>query len=699
MKTMGEIYKMKRFLTLVILLNLVLTVPVVLADDGMWTFDNPPLKQWKERYNFEPSQEWLDRVRLASPKVNGSSAGFVSANGLIVTNHHVAAAYIERLSSKERDLMKTGFYAPTFSDELKVPNGEASILSSYDNVTDRIRSVEKDAADDVEAATKRTNEIATIEKDCVDTTRLRCAVIPFYSGGEYWLYRFKVYTDIRLVMAPEEQAAFFGGDYDNFTYPRHDLDFTFLRAYENDKPASTPNYFKWSATGAKDGEFILVSGYPGSTARLLTVAQLAYQRDVGNPLQKQVWELRRRALERYSKRGDEEFRQAWPGMRGFANSLKRLEGQQDGLLNPRMFAKKVAEEKDLRDRLKARPELDKQFAPAWTNIAAAYDKLPKMANRLAYSNVSASRLATIALQIATYHKEVAKPNDGRYPEYRDSRLGGFRSSLMAPASVNLDLEEAVLTDWLTDARRILGADDPFVKAALGDAEPAEVVKRAIRETTLRDPAARKALVEGPASAVDSSTDPMVALARRIEPIVRELRDWNEKNITSVETANGTKIAQARFAVYGKTMPPDANSQLRIEYGKVLGYEEDTTLVPYKTTFYGLYDRALSFDLKPPFDLPERVLNARTKVDLSTPLNFVYSADTIGGNSGSPVINRNAELVGLNFDSNLQKLSNRYWYIEESEGSRAVGVHSAGVIEALRKIYDADRLVGELLGSK
>lgn len=690
---------MKRFLTLVILLNLVLAVPVVLADDGMWTFDNPPLKHWKERYNFEPSQEWLDRVRLASPKVNGSSAGFVSANGLIVTNHHVAAAYIERLSSKERDLMKTGFYAPTLSDELKVPNGEASILSSYDNVTDRIRSVEKDAADDVEAATKRTNEIATIEKDCVDTTRMRCSVISFYSGGEYWLYRFKVYTDIRLVMAPEEQAAFFGGDYDNFTYPRHDLDFTFLRAYENDKPASTPNFFKWSATGAKDGEFILVSGYPGSTARLLTVAQLAYQRDVGNPLQKQVWELRRRALERYSKRGEEEFRQAWPGMRGFANSLKRLEGQQEGLLNPRMFAKKVAEEKDLRDRLKARPELDKQFAPAWTNIAAAYDKLPKMANRLAYSNVSASRLATIALQIVTYHKEVAKQNDSRYPEYRESRLGGFRSSLMAPASVNLDLEEAVLSDWLTDARRILGADDPFVKAALGDAEPAEVVKRAIRETTLRDPAARKALVEGPASAVDSSTDPMVALARRIEPIVRELRDWNEKNITSVETANGTKIAQARFAVYGKTMPPDANSQLRIEYGKVLGYEEDTTLVPYKTTFYGLYDRALSFDLKPPFDLPERVLNARTKVDLSTPLNFVYSADTIGGNSGSPVINRNAELVGLNFDSNLQKLSNRYWYIEESEGSRAVGVHSAGVIEALRKIYDADRLVGELLGSK
>jgi len=685
---------MKRFFALFVVLSF---ISPIFADEGMWTFDNPPLKQWKERYNFEPTQAWLDNVRLASPKVNNASAGFVSPNGLIVTNHHVAAGFIERLSSKERDLLKMGFTAKSQAEELKVPNGEASVLFSYDNVTDRIRNVEKTAQDDAVAANNRINEIAAIEKDCAETTKLRCSVISFYSGGEYWLYRFKIYNDVRLVQAPEEQAAFFGGDYDNFVFPRHDLDYTFLRAYENDKPAATPNYFKWSAKGAQDGEFVLVSGYPGSTARLLTVAQLAYQRDVGNPLQKQVWELRRKALENYSKLGAEQLRQANPGMRSFANSLKRLEGQQDGLLNPRNFAKKVAEEKELRDKLKAKPDLDKLYAPAWTNIAAAYDKLPKMANRIAFSNVSASRLATIALQIVTYQKEIAKHSDSRYPEYRETRLNAFRSNLLSPFAIQLELEEAALTAWLNDARRVLGNDDAFIKAALGDAEASEVVRRAIRETKLVDPEFRKTFVTGNGGGTrPEDSDPMISLARRIEPIVRELRAWNETNITNGDVANGTKIAQARFAVYGKSMPPDANSQLRIEYGKVHGYDEDTTLVPYKTTFFGLYDRWLSFNGKHPFDLPESLVSRKDKIDLSTPLNFVYSADTIGGNSGSPVINRNGEIVGLNFDSNNQKLSNRYWYIDENEGSRAVGVHTAGILEALRKVYDANWLADELV---
>lgn len=686
---------MKRIAAALLLFCFLLNVPAFLADDGMWTFDNLPLKQWKERYGFEPSQAWIDKVRLASPKVNNASAGFVSPYGLIATNHHVAAGYIERLSSKERDLLKTGFYAKTQAEELKIPDASASVLFSYDNVTDRVLNAAKSGANDAEMAAKRSSEIAAIEKDC--PAGLRCEVISFYSGGEYWLYRFKRYTDIRLVMAPEEQAAFFGGDYDNFTFPRHDLDFTFLRAYENDKPAETPNYFKWSETGAAEGEFIVVSGYPGSTARLLTVAQLAYQRDIGNPLQEKVWKTRRKALENYSKLGAEQQRQANPGMRSFANSLKRLAGQQEGLLNPRNFAKKEAEEKDLRSKLAQKPELDRQYAPAWENIASAYKQLPAMANRLAFSNIGASRLATIAQQIVTYHVETAKPNDKRYPEFRDNRLEAFKSSLLSPAPIYAEMEEAALTDWLTEGRKVLGPSDPFIKAALGDAEPSEVVRRAIRETKLTDPAARKALIDGPASAVASSTDPMITLARRVEPIIRELREWNEKTILNVEAANGTKIAQARFAVYGKTMPPDANSQLRIEYGIVKGYDEDTTLVPYKTTFFGLYDRAFSFGEKDPFHLPQSVKDARTKVDLSTPLNFVYTADTIGGNSGSPVINRNGEIVGLNFDSNLQKLSNRYWYIEEEEGSRAVGVHTAGILEALRKIYNAEGLAKELTG--
>lgn len=692
---MVEINIMKRIAGFFLLISLL--VPIALADEGMWTFDNPPLRQWKERYNFEPSQEWLDKIRLASPKVSGASGAFVSPNGLVATNHHVAAGYIARLSTKERDLMKTGFYARTQAEELKIPDAEVSILASYLDVTKRVLDAAKSGTNDAEIAAKRRAEIAVIEKDCNATSGLSCQVISFYSGGEYWLYRFKRYNDVRLVMAPEEQTAFFGGDYDNFTFPRHDLDFTFLRAYENGKPANTPNYLKWSAAGAKDGEFILVSGYPGSTARLLTVAQLAYQRDVGNPLQKKVWELRRKALEDYAKLGAEQARQAQQGMRSFANSLKRLDGQQSGLLNPRNFSRKEAEEKDLRDRLKAKPELEREYAPAWNNIAGAYAKLPAMADRLAFSNLAASRIATIAQQIVTYHLEMAKPEAQRLPEYREGRIAATRNSILSPTPVYKEMDEAALRSWLEEARKALGVNDPFIKAAVGDAEPSEVVGRAFRETKLDDVNVRRAMLDGPADAVLNSTEPMITLAKRAEPVIRELRAWNEANILNVETANGTKIAQARFAVYGKTMPPDANSQLRILYGKVLGYDEDTTLVPYKTTFFGLYDRALSFNERHPFDLPKRVMDARTKLDLATPLNFVYTADTIGGNSGSPVINRNGEIVGLNFDSNLQKLSNRYWYIDEGEGSRAVGVHSAGIIESLRKIYDADELVKELTG--
>lgn len=689
---------MKRFFTAFLLFTFSLTaLPVAFADEGMWTFDNPPLKVWKERYGFEPSKEWLDKVRLASPKLPGASGAFVSPNGLIATNHHVASSFISKLSTKERDLMKNGFYAKTQAEELKAPDSEISVLVSYEDVTTRVHNAAKTGTDDSDAAAKRKAEISAIEKACGPSPSQKCEVVSLYSGGEYWLYKSKVYTDVRLVMAPEEQAAFFGGDYDNFTYPRFDLDFAFLRVYENGQPAKTPNYFKWSETGAQDGEFVVVSGYPGSTARLLTVAQLAYQRDVGNPLQKKIWDTLRGSLETYSKLGDEQFRQAWPGMRGYANSLKRLAGQQDGLMNPRQFAKKEAEEKEIRSKLEERPELDKQYAPAWTNIATAYASLPAMAKRQSFSTVAVGRLGTIASQIVTFHIEKAKPTDKRYPEFSDARLDALTRSILSPAPIYLDMEEATLTGWLEEARKTLGNDDPFIKAALGNAEASEVAHRAVRETKLVDPAARKALLEGPADAIAKSTDPMITLARRVEPIVRELRDWNDKNIRNVETSNGTKIAEARFAVYGKNMPPDANSQLRLSSGAVRGYEEDTTLVPYRTTYYGLYDRAFGFAEKTPFELAPSLKARRDRVDLSTPLNFVYSADTIGGNSGSPVINRNGELVGLNFDSNIQKLSNRYWYIEESEGSRAVGVHTAGILEALRKVYDAPELAAELTG--
>lgn len=688
---------MKKISSLFLLFVLLVQAPFVAADEGMWTFDNPPLKQWKERYNFEPSAEWLENVRLACVRLEGGSASFVSPDGLIITNHHVALGQLQKLSTKERNIVRDGFYARTQEEELKTPDGEANVLVSYENVTERVQGAVKKGATDKEASEQRRAAIAAIEKESTEKTGLRSDVISLYSGGEYWLYRFKRYTDVRLVFAPEEQIAFFGGDYDNFTFPRYNLDVTFLRVYENGKPAKTPNYLKWSANGPKDLEFVIAAGNPGSTARLLTVAQLKYQRDVGNPLQKKIWELRRDILEKYAKRGDEQRRQASGGIRSFNNSLKRLTGQQEGLTNPRMFAKKEKEERDLKAGLAKKPDLMRMYSPAWAQIQAAYALLPAMANRLAFSNLAPSRLATIASQIVRYHDEIGKPSDKRYPELSDQRLNAFRAGLLSPAPIYPELEEAALTAWLEEAKKTLGPNDPFIKAAFGNAEVSEVVKRAVSETKLGDVAFRKSLLEGPKSAVDTSTDPMVTLARRVEPVIRQLRTWNEEKIQNVEARNGEMIAKARFAVYGRTISPDANFNLRITYGRVKGYDEDTTLVPYKTTFYGLYDRAASFNEAPPFDLPKRWREGRDKLDLSVPFNFPYSADTIGGMSGSPIINRNAEFVGINFDSNIQKLSNRYWYIEEDEGSRAIGVHSAGIIEALRKMYDADPLVKELTG--
>jgi len=689
---------MKKLVSVLMLLAFVVLPLGAVADDGMWTFDNPPRKQWKERYQFEPSEAWFEHVRLASVRLNdGGSGGFVSPNGLLMTNQHVALGQLQKVSTKDKDYTKEGFYARTNAEELKCPDLECNVLVSFEDVTARVQSAVKPGASDKEASNQRKVVITAIEKEATEKTGLKCDVISFYSGGEYWLYRFKKYTDIRLVFAVEEQIAFFGGDNDNFTYPRHDLDVAFFRVYENGKPVESKHYFKWSAAGPDDGEFVIAPGNPGSTARLLTMAQIQFQREVGNPLQKQVWTSRRDALIKYGERGAEQARQAGGGIRPLNNSLKRLVGQQEGLQNPRMMSRKEADEKALLDAVAQRADLQKAYGPAWEQIAVAYRELPANAARLAFSTFTPSRLGTIASQLVRYSEEIRKPNDQRYDEFRDSKLESFKFSLLSPAPISPEMEEAVLAAWLEEGLKTLGVNDPFIKAALGNATPAEAASAAVQGTTLKDVAARKALLEGGAEAIAKSTDPLIMMARKVEPIIRELRAWNEEKILNVEASAGEKIAKARFAVYGKSLPPDANFNLRISYGKVLGYEEDTTMVPYKTTFYGLYDRAAGFNEKPPYDLPRRYREGRAKLDLLTPLNFVYSADTIGGNSGSPVINRNAEIVGLNFDSNLQKLSNRYWYIEENEGSRAIAVHSSAIVEALKKLYDAEALVKELTG--
>jgi hypothetical protein len=677
---------------------LVAATPAVRADEGMWTFDNPPRQLIKEKYGFDLTDGWLERVRLASARLgDGGSGSFVSAEGLIFTNQHVGRGQVTKLSTPERNLVRDGFYAPTREAELKCPDLEVNVLVSYEDVTARVQGAEQAGATGKEASDQRRAEMAAIEKACVAETGLKCEVITLYSGGEYWLYRNRKYTDVRLVFAPEEQIAYYGGDYDNFTYPRWNFDITFFRAYEDGRPARTPQHLGWSTRGAAEGELVFVPGYPGSTARLLTLAQLRYQRDVGNPLQMRVWTARRDALARFAALGPEQARRASAARLSLENSLKRLVGQQQGLMNLRIMQRKEEEEAALRRRLAERPEWQRQYGPAWDEVAAAYETLPGYATRIAFSELTASRLAGTASTLVRYATEIRKPSGQRYPEFADARLDGLKFSLLSPAPVFLDLEEAQLAAWLEEARKALGADDPFVKAALGAESAADAAKRAVSGTKLADPAVRKQLLESGPDAIDAFVDPLLVLARRVEPVIRELRAWREEEIQSVETSAGTRIAQARFAVYGKTAYPDANFNLRLEYGTVEGYEEDTTRVPYKTTFYGLFERATAFDETPPYDLPRRWREGRAALDLSVPFNFVYTADTIGGNSGSPVINRQAEIVGINFDSNIQKLPNRYLYVDEAEGSRAVGVHAAGVVEGLRKLYGADALVRELTG--
>jgi hypothetical protein len=679
---------MKKTITRILILCLLSTS--LLADEGMWTFDNPPRKAWKEKYNFAPSQAWLDHIRLATVRVGTIATGsFVSPDGLLMTNQHVGYDSVAKLSSAERDLVRDGFYARTRAEELKCPDLDISVLVSFDNVSDRVQAAKSEA--------ERKAVQAALEKESTEKTGLKSEVISFYNGGEYWLYRFKRYTDVRLVFAPEEQIAYFGGDYDNFTYPRYNLDITFFRVYENNQPARVEHYLQWSASGANEGDLVIVPGYPGSTARLLTLAQLKYQRDFGNPLQKQVWTSQLEAVKHYAARGEEQKRQVSNVLRSRENSLKRLRGQMDGLANPRVFKKKDDDEAALRAAVNQKAELKKAYAAAWEQIEKAYKDYPAMAARMAFSNLTASRLGMLASMFVRYAEETRKPNEQRYAEFRDERLAAVKRDLTSTAPIYPAMEAAQLAAWLAEAQKTLGANDPFVKAALGSAKPEDIAQQLIANSKLAAATTRQALIDAGAEAIAKSDDPFLVLARKVEPIIRQLRAWEDDKIKSIEASAGERIAKARFAVYGKTIAPDANFNLRITYGTVAGYEEDTTLVPFKTTFYGLYERAASFNEKPPFDLPARIRNGQAALNLATPFNFVYSADTIGGCSGSPVINRNGELVGINFDSNIQKLPNRYLYIDEAEGSRAIGVHSSGILEALQKWYGAEALVREIKG--
>jgi hypothetical protein len=667
------------------------------AEEGMWTFDNPPLKQLAAKYNFHPTQAWLDHLRLASVRLNdGGSGSFVSPNGLLLTNHHVARGQLQKNSTAEHDYLRDGFYAATPAEEMKSPDLEVNVLVGMEDVTARVQSAAKGIGDQAKALKSRDAAIAAIEKESKDKTGLRSDVVSFYQGGEYWLYRYKAYTDVRLVFAPEQQAAFFGGDPDNFTYPRYDLDMALFRVYENGKPLRTDNFLKWSAKGVAPGELIFISGHPGSTERDDTVAQLLMDRDVRGPAVTEYFQRRIAAAQAFAAQGPEQEREVGSTLFFLQNSLKVYVGRRDALADPAILAKKQAEENDFRAKVNANKEWKKAYGKAWDEIAGAEEKMkPEIKGQ--FFRRTGSPLFSLAIEIVQYVAEVKKPDGERLEQFHEAGLESLKYQLLSPAPIYPATEKLFMATALKLCQEKMGKDDAFAQAILQGGEVNATVNALVDDTKMADPAFRKSLLDGGEAAVAASTDPMIVAARRADPILREAQRRMHDTVTSVLTPAGEKLGKARFLVYGKDAYPDATFTLRLSYGTVEGYPYNGTIAPPFTTFYGLYDRAASFSNKPPFDLTAKEAAARDKLDLSTPLDFVATGDIIGGNSGSPVVNRDGELVGLIFDGNIESMAGDFVY--DGAKNRAVAVHSSGMIEGLRKLYGAGALADELEGRK
>jgi hypothetical protein len=612
----------------------------------------------------------------------------------LLTNHHVARTQLQNNSSAAHDYLRDGFYASTSDQEMKSPDLEVNVLVSMENVTASVQEAIKGISDAKKQLAARKEVRARIERESTQSTGLRSDIVTLYHGGEYWLYRYKKYTDVRLVFAPEQQIAFFGGDPDNFSFPRYDLDIALFRVYENGKPLGTPHYLKWSAQGAGEGELVFMAGHPASTSRLDTMAQLLRRRDVTLPVRLAQLKQQIETMQRYAGRGPEQARQAGSRIFGLQNSVKALQGGYISLQDAKLIARKQADEEAFRRQVASRAEWQSEFGGVWDTIAAAETKAASMVKEQYYRSLD-SELAFIALTLVRYAAEVKKPDGQRLPGFHESQLESLRFTLTSPAPIYAEMEEAAMSAGLGESAAQLGPDDAWVKTVLGGRTPAAVTTEVIHGTKLADPAVRKALLEGGLPAVESSTDPMIVLARKLDPLGREFLKKVEDSVSSVEQAAGEKLGKAQFLVYGKSRYPDSTFTLRLSYGTVAGYPMNGTKAPYKTTFYGLYDRAYSFGLAEPFSLPARYKEGRDKLDLSTPLDFANTCDSFGGSSGSPVVNKKGELVGINFDRNMEGLGRAYVYQEET--GRAIAVHSAAIIEALRKMYGAGKLADELQG--
>lgn len=671
-------------------------ISIVSADEGMWVYNQLPTKILKERYGFEPPAGWAEHLMRSSVRFNsGGSGSFVSSTGLVLTNHHVAADTLAKISTAEHNYYRDGFLAKTHADEVPAPDLELNQLVEIVDVTDRVnKAVATEPADKAQAA--RQAEIARIEKESTEQTKLRSDVITLYQGGAYHLYRYKKYTDVRLAFAPEFSIAFFGGDADNFEYPRHDLDMALFRVYENGKPAKIDHFLKWSAKGAADGELIFVSGHPARTSRLLTVDALKFQRDVRFPALLNLLRRREILLQQFAADGDEFARRAKKDLFSVQNSRKRSVGQMQSLHDPRLFEAKKGAEAELRF-----GRFDSPIAnlppDAWDRIAAANEHHAHLFKRHLLLETGAgfySDLFGIARSLVRMAAEDEKPNEKRLAEYRDSGRESLKRKVFSPAPIYEDLERAKLTDSLALLLEELQHEPDVLGKALAGKGTVARAAELVSGTKLKDVEERKRIAAGGWKAIAESTDTMIVLARDIDERARLVRKDLETSVEEPERQAYGEIAKLRFAKFGTSVYPDATFTLRLAFGTVKGIDNADPMVPAWTTLGEAFEHEAAHGGQDPWKLPRAWHDRKSKLDLSTPLNFASTADGVGGNSGSPVVNRAGELVGLIFDSNIPALANEFRHSSDV-GGRSVSVHSAGMLEAMRKLYDAGKLAEEL----
>lgn len=668
-----------------------------LADEGMWLFNEFPSDSFQAEYGFAPNQGWLDEVQAAAVRFNnGGSGSFVSPEGLVITNHHVGFDCIQKVSSAENDYISHGFTAAGRGDELPCPDLELNVLQSIERVTAKVKGAVENGMDASAAGEARRGAIADIEKECTDATGLRCNVVKLYAGGEYDLYRYRRHTDVRLAWAPELQFANFGGDPDNFEYPRFNLDAALFRVYEDGESHAPEAYLPVDAGGAEQGEVAFLAGNPGSTGRLSTVAELTFLRDYLYPDLLNRLAHRRDVLLAYSARGGEQERIAKDALLGVENGLKAVSGYMSGLLDDELMEKKAAQEARIRKAVAADAALAERIGDPWSEIDSAqrlYTTLYPRAQAL--GGADGGSLASTALQIVRLADQRQKPDADRLSPYREPALPSLFQQLYSEAPIYPDYEELLLTQGLSHLLYQLGPTHPLSVDIFGDESPAQVARRAVTGTRLGDVEARRKLVEADAEALAASEDPMIRLMRKIEPMALEITERIRDEVDSIETDAGSRIADAFFAVEGRETYPDATFSLRLSYGRVTGYRQGGQDIPWHTDFKGLVSRSKKYGGEAPFTVPAGLTEHLEEFDLATPLNFVSTHDIIGGNSGSPVIDRDGNFIGIVFDGNLEMLPNRFVYQQET--SRAISVDARAILEVLTKVYDADHLAEELLG--